>query len=131
MDEFDGAQDALNMFEDVRVGLQSLDDEEENLIILKSHLAKIKKIREEQIRKDEIITTLKERIAVLENEKVTSNRQSFEIEEILSERISVLEKSLRDKNDLEHNYSELQIHSETITVYKDSLLADLDAERDK
>ncbi len=131
MDSVDAYNESLFMIEDVRIGLQSLDDEEENLIILKSHLAKIKKIRDEQIRKDGLIATLKERIAVLENEQVVCNRQSSEMEDILTERISTLENSLRDRNELEINYVELQKHVEVLMIQKDRMQSDLDVETNR
>ncbi len=123
--------DTLFMLDDIRVGLQSLDDEEENLIILKSHLAKIKKIREDQIRKDELVITLKDRINVLENELTVSNRQSFELQEILSERIMTLENSLKDRNDLEISCYELNERIESFNAQKGLSDADLEFERNK
>jgi hypothetical protein len=123
--------ETLFMLDDIRAGLQSLDDEEENLIILKSHLAKIKKIREDQIRKDELVSTLKDRINVLENELLISNRQSFELQEILSERIMTLENSLKDRNDLELSCYELTERMESLVVQKGLSDADLEFERNK
>ena len=123
------SDDVLFMIEDVRIGLQSLDEEEENLIILKNHLAKIKKIRDEQIRKDGLIVTLKERIAVLENEQNNSNRQNFELEEILSERIFTLENSLKEKNELQQQLIQANVHVETLSLSHENLLADFELER--
>jgi len=131
MDALDAYTDSLAMIEDVRAGLQSLDDEEENLIILKSHLAKIKKIREEQIRKDGLIATLKQRIAVLENEQTAAHRQHFEMEEILSERIAALENQLRDKNELQFNFEELHKHAEQLQSQKEQLMSDLQVETNR
>ncbi len=123
------SDDVHFMIEDVRIGLQSLDEEEENLIILKNHLAKIKKIRDEQIRKDGLIVTLKERIAILENEQNISNRQNFELEEILSERIFTLENSLKEKNELQQQLIQANDHVEILSSRHEDLLADFELER--
>ena len=123
--------DPLNAIEDLRLGLQYLDNEEENLIILKSHLSKIKKIREEQIRKDSIVEVLQERVAVLEKELLTATRQSAEIQEILTERISFLETSLKGKDELEYKLIEVTKYSESLSEQNTRLLADLKTEIDR
>lgn len=123
--------DPLSAMEDLRLGLQYLDNEEENLMILKSHLSKIKKIREEQIRKEGIVEVLHERVAVLEKELTTATRQSTEIQEILTERISFLESSLKGKDELEVKYAELIRYSEHLSEQNNRLTADLKSEAER
>lgn len=115
--------------ENVRLGLQSLEEEEENLFILKDQLLKIKKIRQDQIKKDDTIETLRERIAVLEHERLLSNRQHAELQEIMSERIKLLEKSLNEKKGRETEILEYQSFTERIEAEKVSFRVELEQER--
>lgn len=127
----DKKDDPLSAVEDLRLGLQYLDNEEENLMILKNHLTKIKKIREEQIRKDSIVEILHERVASLEKELATVTRQSADIQEILTERIAFLENALKGKDELEFKFTELTKYSETLSQSNMKLVTDLKSEIDR
>lgn len=122
---------STKIIEEIQQGLQSLDEEEENLVVLRGQLSKVKRFREEQAKKDDIITTLKERIANLEYEKEFSQRQSAELEEIMSERILTLEQSLVERDEVEKQFLEFQVQAEIVEMDRDSLKSDLEAERRK
>lgn len=119
------------IIEEIQQGLKNLDEEEENLVLLRGQLSKVKRFREEQAKKDEIIATLKERVACLEYEKEFSQRQSAELEEIMSERIVTLEHSLLERDEVEKQFLEFQVQAEIVEMDRDSLKGDLEAERQK
>lgn len=73
---FQSTKSAIDSLKD---GLQSISVEEHQLLMLRNQLTKIKKIREEQHKKDSLIATLKERIAVLEHSAKSSEKQSAEV----------------------------------------------------
>lgn len=93
-------------YEALRMGLQSISEEEQQLLLLRKELNKVKKLREEQKQKDLYIHQLKERIAVLEADREVSNRQNSEIQIIMTERINNLEKYLSEKERVEREYHE-------------------------
>jgi hypothetical protein len=84
--------------------LTSLNEEENHLIHLRNQLQKIKKIREEQQKKDQYIASLKQRIAVLEEERQIHGKQNSELHIIMSERISALERYVVEKETAEKLY---------------------------
>lgn len=127
MDDIDNA--STRIIEEIQQGLRNLDEEEENLVLLRGQLSKVKRFREEQAKKDDIIVTLKERIASLEYEKEFSQRQSAELEEIMSERILTLEQSLVERDEVEKQFLEFQVQAEIVDMDRDTLRGDLEAER--
>lgn len=115
----------------IRIGLKAVDEEEQQLLHLRTQLAKIKKIREEQVKKDSLIIQLEEKIAVLEHEKVTGQRQNTELHEIMSDRIATLESHLQEKEVNERVYHERVTILERVQQEKGDLEADLEQERRK
>lgn len=126
MDDLDYTSSRL--IEEIQQGLRNLDDEEENLMQLRGQLTKVKKFKEEQSRKDDIINTLKERISSLEYEKEFSRKQCIELEEIMTDRISTLEAALAERDETEKHFAEYQIQAELVAIERDSLKSDLAAE---
>lgn len=92
--------------EKIRTGLKVVGEEEQQLLSLRQQLTKIKRIREEQLKKDETIAKLQETITVLEYEKATALRQNTELQEIMSERIHTLERYLQEKEAAERVHEE-------------------------
>lgn len=126
MDDLDYTSSRL--IEEIQQGLRNLDDEEENLMQLRGQLTKVKKFKEEQSRKDDIISTLKERISSLEYEKEFARKQCIELEEIMTDRISTLEAALAERDETEKQFAEYQIQAELVAIERDSLKSDLAAE---
>eukprot|EP01031_Cornospumella_fuschlensis_P007223 gene7223-8949_t len=100
---FQSTRSAIDSLKD---GLQSISDEEHQLLMLRNQLTKIKKIREEQHKKDSLIAALKERIAVLEHSLKGSEKQSAEVCEIMRERIVTLERYVSEKEVTERELRE-------------------------
>lgn len=98
--------------------LSSLNDEEDHLLHLRHQLHKVKKIREDQLRKDQYIAALKERIAVLENERQVYGKQNGELQDIMSERINALERLVVEKETAEKIYIQKIEELTTITQIK-------------
>jgi hypothetical protein len=88
----------------IRAGLKLVGEEEENLKALRAQLAKIKKIREEQLKKDELISQLKEKVVILEYDRLSALKQNTDLQEIMSERINTLERYLTEKEVTEKQY---------------------------
>lgn len=128
MDDLD--YDSARIVEEIQQGLRHLDEEEENLVVLRDQLTKVKKFREEQARKDDMIGTLQERIRQLEYEKEFGTRQSAELEEIMSERILTLERSLAERDEVERQFLEFQVRAQAVEDERDELKVELSAERD-
>ncbi|RYH20126.1 hypothetical protein EON65_24530 [archaeon] len=72
-------QSTRSAIDNLKDGLQSISDEEHQLLMLRNQLTKIKKIREEQHKKDALIAALKKRIAVLEHSVKSNEKQSAEV----------------------------------------------------
>jgi DNA repair exonuclease SbcCD ATPase subunit len=107
MEEIDDYIETNRTFlENVKNGLRSISQEEQQLLLLRNQLNKIKKIREEQLKKDSLITSLKEKLAIYEHERSSSLRQNSELQEIMSERINTLERHLYEKENIEKLYIE-------------------------
>jgi DNA repair exonuclease SbcCD ATPase subunit len=126
MDDLDYA--SARVVEDIQQSLRNLDEEEENLVLLKGQLSKVKRFREEHARKDDIIKTLRDRIASLEYEREFANKQSIELEEIMADRIAVLERSLAERDETEKEFAAFQVQAEMVVMERDSLRSDLEAE---
>jgi len=122
---------SARIVEEIQQGLKHLDEEEENLVVLRDQLTKVKRFREEQARKDDMIATLQERMRQLEYEKEFGTRQSAELEEIMSERILTLERSLAERDEVEKQFLEFQVQSEVIEMERDSLKGELQAEKER
>ncbi|KAJ1439374.1 hypothetical protein B484DRAFT_444032, partial [Ochromonadaceae sp. CCMP2298] len=118
-----------HLVDEIQRNLQNLDDEEQNLLLLRGQLSKVKRFREEQAKKDDLIATLQERINILEHDRGFSQRQSAELEEIMSERILTLERSLAENDDLERQYLQYQARFEEIEQERDALVTELEEER--
>jgi len=123
--------DSARIVEEIQQGLKHLDEEEENLVVLRDQLTKVKRFREEQARKDDMIATLQERMRQLEYEKEFGIRQSAELEEIMSERILTLERSLAERDEVERQFLEFQVQAEVIEMERDSLKSELHAEKER
>ncbi len=82
----------------------ALNDEERNLLHLRQQLQKIKRVREEQAKKDQYISSLKERISVLETERGVERQHCNELHGIMSDRIVALERYLSEKESTEQEY---------------------------
>ena len=108
MEELDTVDDFLEtnrtFLQSVRNGLKSISQEEQQLLLLRNQLGKIKRIREEQLKKDQLIASLKEKVSIYEHERSISLKQNVELQEIMSERISTLEQHLQEKESLEKSY---------------------------
>lgn len=117
-------QAASKLIEEIQLDLQSLDEEEDNLLMLKGQLSKLRKIREEQSRKDEMISALKERVTALEKEQLFWQRQNKELQDIMADRISELEKSLQGKDEIEQQCVYYQAKCMGIQGDYDSILSD-------
>lgn len=128
MDDLD--YDSARIVEEIQQGLRHLDEEEENLVVLRDQLTKVKKFREDQARKDDMIGTLKERVRQLEYEKEFGTRQSAELEEIMSERILTLERSLAERDEVERQFLEFQVRAQVIEDERDALKIELSTERE-
>jgi DNA repair exonuclease SbcCD ATPase subunit len=126
MDDLDYS--SARVVEDIQQSLRNLDEEEENLVLLKGQLSKVKRFREEHARKDDIIKTLRDRIASLEYEREFANKQSIELEEIMADRIAVLERSLAERDETEKEFAAFQVQAEMVVMERDSLRSDLEAE---
>jgi DNA repair exonuclease SbcCD ATPase subunit len=126
MDDLDYA--SARVVEDIQQSLRNLDEEEENLVLLKGQLSKVKRFREEHARKDDIIKTLRDRIASLEHEREFANKQSIELEEIMADRIAVLERSLAERDETEKEFAAFQVQAEMVVMERDSLRSDLENE---
>jgi hypothetical protein len=122
---------SAKIVEEIQQGLRHLDEEEDNLVMLRGQLSKVKRFREEQDRKDDLIQTLRDRVANLEYENEFSQRQSNELEHIMKERIMVLEKSLQEKDELESQFLEFQEQTHLIEQVRDGLQIDLEVERNR
>jgi DNA repair exonuclease SbcCD ATPase subunit len=126
MDDLDYS--SARVVEDIQQSLRNLDEEEENLVLLKGQLSKVKRFREEHARKDDIIKTLRDRIASLEYEREFANKQSIELEEIMADRIAVLERSLAERDETEKEFAAFQVQAEMVVMERDSLRSDLENE---
>lgn len=113
----------------LRSGLQSITDEEQELLLLRHQLSKIKKIREEQQKKDALIVALNERVAILEHAAANSSRQSSEVQEIMNERILTLERYAAEKDVMEREYLDKIFMLEEKCRSVESLEAELSLER--
>lgn len=109
--------------------MRSLDEEEGNLLMLKGQLTKVKRFREEQARKDDIIKALRDRVASLEYEREFSRKQSAELEDIMTDRISALERSLAERDETEKEFAAYQVQAEMVEMERDSLKEELEAEK--
>lgn len=119
------------LLDNVRSGLQNINYEEQQLILLRNQLQKIKKIREDQMKKDQLIVSMKEQIAILENEKNIATRQNSEIQKIMSERIMTLERYTLEKESIERIYTEKIILFDDIQRERDQIKEQLMLERNK
>ena len=126
MDDLDFTSSRL--VEEIQQGLRTLDEEEDNLMMLRGQLTKVKKFREEQARKDEIIHTLQNRISSLEYEQEFARKQNVELTEIMTERIATLERSIAERDETEKEFAAYQVQAEMIAMDRDSIKADLEAE---
>jgi DNA repair exonuclease SbcCD ATPase subunit len=130
MEEIDEYIETNRTFlENVKSGLRSISQEEQQLLLLRNQLNKIKKIREEQLKKDSLITSLKEKLAIYEHERSSSLRQNSELQEIMSERINTLERHLYEKENIEKLYIEKLEYIEEIKREKIELEEQLINER--
>lgn len=86
------------MIQDLQSNLNRLDEEESNLLLLKSQLVKIKKITDEKNKKDEMIHILSKRISSLEYEKDIQTKNNHELNNIFTERIETLESLIVEKD---------------------------------
>jgi len=121
MDEFEEFLSTnKSTLDNICAGLKSISKEEQQLLLLKNQLNKIKRIREEQNKKDSLIAALKEQNALLENEKNAQTRYAHDVQEIMSERIHFLEKTLYDKEVQEKSYHEKSLHWDiTVKEYEE------------
>ncbi len=94
----------LESFDGMENNLSALNDEERNLLHLRQQLQKIKRVREEQAKKDQYISSLKERISVLETERGLERQHCNELHGIMSDRIVALERYLCEKETIEQQY---------------------------
>jgi hypothetical protein len=117
--------------EKIRVGLKVVGEEEQQLLALRHQLNKIKRIREEQSKKDEQIKKLQEQINLLEYEKATALRQNTEMQQIMAERIDTLEGHLLEKESSERTHSERLVVLEREVYDKASLEEEILVERKK
>ncbi len=117
--------------EKIRAGLKVVGEEEQQLLALRHQLNKVKRIREEQIKKDDEIKKLQERIHLLEYEKSTALRQNSELHLIMTERIETLERHLLEKENTERIHSERLIVLEREVFDKASLEEEILVERKK
>lgn len=117
--------------EKIRNGLKIVGEEEQQLLALRSQLNKVKRIREEQLKKDEQIKKLEEKINLLEYEKSTALRQNTELHEIMSERIDTLERHLSEKETTERIHTERLVVLEREVYDKASLEEEVLIERKK
>lgn len=117
--------------EKIRVGLKVVGEEEQQLLALRHQLNKIKRIREEQSKKDEQIKKLQEQISLLEYEKATALRQNTEMQQIMAERIDTLEGHLLEKESSERTHSERLVVLEREVYDKASLEEEILVERKK
>jgi hypothetical protein len=117
------------LLENVRDGLKSISHEEQQLLLLRTQLSKIKKIRAEQIQKDNIIASLREKLTIYEFERNTSLRQNSEIQELMSERIATLEQRLMEKESYEKSFFDKRDEFEAIKIERDILEKQLISEK--
>jgi formylmethanofuran dehydrogenase subunit E len=130
MEEIDDYIETNRTFlENVKNGLRSISQEEQQLLLLRNQLNKIKKIREEQLKKDSLITSLKEKLAIYEHERSSSLRQNSELQEIMSERINTLERHLYEKENIEKLYIEKLEYIEEMKREKNECEEQLISER--
>ncbi len=90
--------------ETIKSGLNAIGDEEQFLLQIRPQLHKMKKIREDQAKKDLLICELEERNSILEYERNVSLRQNADLHQIMIDRIETLEKHLQEKDSLEKIY---------------------------
>lgn len=117
--------------EKIRAGLKIVGEEEQQLLALRHQLNKVKRIREEQVKKDEQIQKLQEHINLLEYEKATALRQNSELHQIMSERIETLERHLLEKETTERIHTERLVVLEREVYEKASLEEEVAIERKK
>lgn len=115
--------------EKIRAGLKIVGEEEQQLLALRHQLNKVKRIREEQVKKDEQIQKLQEHINLLEYEKATALRQNSELHQIMSERIETLERHLLEKETTERIHTERLVVLEREVYEKASLEEEVAIER--
>lgn len=115
--------------EKIRAGLKIVGEEEQQLLALRHQLNKVKRIREEQVKKDEQIQKLQEHINLLEYEKATALRQNSELHQIMSERIETLERHLIEKETTERIHTERLVVLEREVYEKASLEEEVTIER--
>lgn len=115
--------------EKIRAGLKIVGEEEQQLLALRHQLNKVKRIREEQVKKDEQIQKLQEHINLLEYEKATALRQNSELHQIMSERIETLERHLLEKETTERIHTERLVVLEREVYEKASLEEEVTIER--
>lgn len=97
----DFLQASKSITDNVRQGLELLSTEEDQLLKLRQQLGKIKRLREEQQQKDQVIQQLQERVAVLQHEKTTTGQQNSDLYVIMTERIHTLERHLQERDHVE------------------------------
>ncbi len=132
MDDFDEYLETnKSVSENIRNGLVSINQEEKQLLALRNQLSKIKTIREDQVKKDQLITSLREQIAIYEHERASSTRQNTELHEIMSERIQTLERYLHEKESVEVKYNEMNTTLEVAITEKKQLYEDLMKETER
>jgi predicted nucleic acid-binding Zn-ribbon protein len=132
MDEIeDFLLNSKGSIEKIRVGLKVVGEEEQQLLALRHQLNKIKRIREEQTKKDEQINKLQEQINLLEYEKATALRQNTELHQIMLERIDTLERHLLEKETSERIHSERLVALEREVYEKATLEEEILVERKK
>lgn len=119
---------SARIVEEIQHDLHKIDEEEGNLLFLRDQLTKVKRFRDEQQRKDDIINTLRQRVSSLENERDFARKQSVELEEIMTDRIAALERSLAERDETEKEFAAFQVQAEMVVMERDSLKRDLEAE---
>ena len=113
------------LLEEIQYDMDRLTEEENNLLVLKAQIIKIKKIQDEKNKKDELIEVLTKRLSALEHDLEHQHRTNKELCDIMTDRIYELEKTLLQKDhvveDLELKIINLEVQCEIIAKDRDSL----------
>jgi hypothetical protein len=113
------------LLEEIQYDMERLTEEENNLLVLKAQIIKIKKIQDEKNKKDELIEVLTKRLSALEHDLEHQHRTNKELCDIMTDRIYELEKTLLQKDhvveDLELKIINLEVQCEIIAKDRDSL----------
>lgn len=113
------------LLEEIQNDMERLTEEENNLLVLKAQIIKIKKIQDEKNKKDELIEVLTKRLSALEHDVEHQHRTNKELCDIMTDRIYELEKTLLQKDhvieDLELKIVNLEVQCEIVAKDRDGL----------